>query len=119
MKKVSVKNLSLLGLVLMAASAVTAAVVPDKSDSKRVNNGTLRNFSATDAGADRDAVQNILSCIAIASGISCTATASNTTTGAFQDQSRLLVGEFYYQTLGNTSDTALVTGEQNSVLQQI
>lgn len=121
MKKVSVKNLSLLGLVLMAASAVTAAVVPDKSSGKRANNGTLRLFSATAAGADQDAPQAQLSCIPeIESVMSCTATASNTTTGAFLQSSRLQIGTLYYDTVGNTSQTNPNDGvDQNSVLEEI
>jgi hypothetical protein len=36
MQKLSIKNLSILGLVLTAASAVTAAVLPSKSEKKAV-----------------------------------------------------------------------------------
>ncbi|MCF6402115.1 hypothetical protein L3C95_04470 [Chitinophaga filiformis] len=117
MKKVSVKNLSLLGLVLMAASAVTAAVVPDKSNARRINNGSLRVASDTAAGADQDAPAAV-SCVADVDTLhSCTATAgSNTTTGFFPNQSLIQVGGFNYQTVGNTSQTAAQQGEQESVL---
>jgi hypothetical protein len=121
MKKVSVKNLSLLGLILTAASAVTAAVVPDKADGKRLNNGTLRAFSATNAGVDQDAAAAVISCLALSGAASCTVTVqSNTTTGFFANESRLLDGGFYYQTIGNTSQTGgPANGNQSSVLQII
>ncbi|OQP44586.1 hypothetical protein A4H97_09465 [Niastella yeongjuensis] len=49
MTKVSFKKLSVLGLVLMAASAVTAAVLPAKSkdaaDDNSANNATLKSNS--------------------------------------------------------------------------
>lgn len=54
MKKVSVRKLSVLGMVLMAASAVTAAVLPSKaSDVKRdgsANNATLISASGVTPG---------------------------------------------------------------------
>lgn len=61
MKKLSVKKLSLLGLVLVAASAVTAAVLPSKSDDNRiVDDGTHTNNSDS-AGA-----------VGAGNGVSCT-----------------------------------------------
>ncbi len=42
MGKTSKRTTSLLGLVLMAASAVTAAAMPGSPDNKIANNGTLR-----------------------------------------------------------------------------
>jgi len=121
MKKVSVKNLSLLGLVLMAASAVTAAVVPDKSNGRRPNNGTLRAFSATAAGLDQDAAQAVISCIPeVETIMSCTATnVTNTTTGGVA-QSASAIGGFNFITIGNTSQTNYNDMvDDNSVLQQI
>lgn len=41
MQKVSFKKLSILGLVLMAASAVTAAIIPAKSDDNKAPGFTL------------------------------------------------------------------------------
>lgn len=119
MEKISIKNFSLLALVLMAASAVTAAIVPDKANSKRVNNGTLRAFSATAGSVDQDAPQLVVSCLALPIAVSCTATNSCTTTAFFTVESCcLLIEGAYHQTIGNTSQTANLTGDQNSVLQQ-
>lgn len=62
MKKVSMKKLSILGLVLMGASAVTAAILPGKSSAFRAegnDNGTLK---AVADGATTDADR--LTCIA-------------------------------------------------------
>ena len=78
MQKVSLRKLSVLGLVLMAASAVTAAIVPSKSkDLKQVNsanNGLLRNASGAGTGGGVD------SCVNLA-GAQCHFTA-DTKTGA-------------------------------------
>lgn len=51
MQKVTLRKISILGLVLMAASAVTAAMVPSKADKKAINaaNGSLTENSATHA----------------------------------------------------------------------
>ena len=50
MQKLSIRKLSILGLVLMAASAVTASVIPGKSDKKEANKfaaGSLTEESVT------------------------------------------------------------------------
>jgi hypothetical protein len=107
MKKVSVKNLSLLGIVLTAASAVTAAVIPDNSDAKRAKNGELRLYSATAQGTDRDAPEAIVSCVQVSGAVVCTASASNTTTGVFDEQSLIQIGSIFYQTVGNTSQNGV------------
>ena len=100
MKGVSIKNLSLLGVVLMAASAVTAAVMPDKSDSKRAANGRL--FVQSNDGAGGPA--GINSCSAVSSGIvNCTATAGSATTSALDPSSSEIVGGLNRDTVGNTS----------------
>ncbi len=66
----------------MAASAVTAAVLPEKSEGKRVNNGTLRANSNTVGGPN-----GVVSCFDDVDTVdSCTATAS-ITTGSGQDDS--------------------------------
>ncbi|SDG48939.1 hypothetical protein [Chitinophaga filiformis] len=115
MKRVSVKNLSLLGLVLMAASAVTAAVMPDKSNNKRVNNGTLRAFSNGDS-----VNEDVISCVIVSGGgvNSCTVSGTATTAaGAQIDESRVQIGSLFYQTVGNTSQTGgPANGNQSSVL---
>lgn len=53
MQKISIRKLSILGLVLMAASAVTAAVMPFKTDKKviQANNGSLTFSSALNGAA--------------------------------------------------------------------
>lgn len=46
MQKLSIKKLSLLGIVLMGASALTAAILPSKKDDKseaKAANGILQN----------------------------------------------------------------------------
>lgn len=51
MQKVSVKKLSILGIVLMAASAVTAAIIPSKPDENvRFAAGSLTQNSAPGGG---------------------------------------------------------------------
>lgn len=67
MSKLSMRKLSVLGLVLMGASAVTAAIIPNKvkSDSPRVNNGALINSTNP----------SLKTCIAQDGANQCTATA--------------------------------------------
>jgi len=109
MKQISIKNLSLLGLALMATSSLIAAIIPDKSNNKRfTNSGTLRAFSATAAGPDRDTPEERISCInEIETIMSCTATGSNTTTGLTPPASDSVVriGSDYIFTINNTSQT--------------
>lgn len=52
MQKVSIQKFSLLGLVLMAASAVTAAILPSnsKNDKDFVANGSLTNSTTAAIG---------------------------------------------------------------------
>jgi hypothetical protein len=47
MKKVSIKNLSLLGLVLMGASALTAAILPKENAKKLYVEGDFLQVSAS------------------------------------------------------------------------
>ncbi|MCF6402117.1 hypothetical protein L3C95_04480 [Chitinophaga filiformis] len=116
MKKISIKNTSL-GLILIAASAVIAAVVPDTLSGKRVNSETLRAFGDTSSGADQDAGQPVISCWPeVEAVMSCTATAAtDTTTGFFAVKSSHPIGGFDYQTQGNTSLTAGQAGDQKSI----
>jgi hypothetical protein len=93
MQKVSLKKLSILGLVLLAASAVTAAI-SDNSDKKLSNNGVLQGSPDTDDGNT-----------CIGAGSQCTRTLS-ATTGA--DGDSYAGGQ---QTINNTSD-----GSNQSVL---
>lgn len=93
MTKVSLRKLSMLGLVLMAASAVTAAIVPSKSKAAKLenseDNGRLLNASGLGTGGGVD------SCVFASGAPTCHVTA-DTTTG---DNSSL-VGT---RTDGNTS----------------
>jgi hypothetical protein len=93
MTKVSLRKLSVLGLVLMAASAVTAAIVPSKAkDLKQVNsdnNGILRDASGAGTGGGVD------SCVNGDDNFDCHVTA-NTKTG--NESENLLT-----RTAGNTS----------------
>lgn len=52
MQKLSLRKFSILGLVLMAASAVTAAMIPDKSDKKTINlaPGSITDTSSINGG---------------------------------------------------------------------
>ncbi|SDG48912.1 hypothetical protein [Chitinophaga filiformis] len=108
MKKNYFTNLSILGLVLLVASAATTSIIPDKSNNKRANNGTLRPSDNEEE----------LTCIFVTGGgvNSCTVSITNTTPiGGFE--SLVKIGTFYYQTIGNTSITADVVGDQNSMLE--
>jgi hypothetical protein len=100
MRKVSIKNWSLLGLVLMAASAVTAAVLPNKSDRKITNNGTLRNNSGGNGAA------GVFSCIPHDTAVSCTANTATNSAASLDGDGK--------QTVNNTSRTTL--GVANSVV---
>jgi hypothetical protein len=71
MKNVSLRKLSLLGLVLMAASAVTAAILP-KNEPKKIGPGQLADSAAAGVSGQKTCVQN--------SDLNqCTFTASGTT----------------------------------------
>ncbi|WP_207514020.1 hypothetical protein [Longitalea luteola] len=79
MTKNSVKKLSVLGLVLVAASAVTAAIVPSKGNSDDVRfdqNGTLKQSSGGGA--------NNKTCVATQGtiGVACNVSAVTGTTAA-------------------------------------
>ena len=117
MKKISVKNLSLLGLVLMGASAVTAAVASDKSNTRRANNGTLR----INSGISADGLAAVVSCSPRSgSAFSCTATDATLTSVGTPDESLTVINGLNYQTIGNTSQTNPNDGiDQNSVLQRV
>lgn len=121
MQTKSTRKVTVLGLVLMAASAVTAAVLPSKhslkSSGEGDNNGTLRNYSGSAAGR-----ANVISCIPREfddfNSFSCTASndaigATNTTSPGRNDST---IGLIHLQTQGNTSQTKLVAGNQESIL---
>jgi hypothetical protein len=87
MQKVSIKKLSILGLVLMGASAVAAAVIPNKSDKKPFN--VQFGDSITEDSAPGDANADSWTCApdseANKSDDACTATSQlggSCTTGA-------------------------------------
>lgn len=98
MKKLSVKKLSILGLVLMAASAVTAAVLPTKNtDDKQVNSiddATLVSNSGLTPGAG-----GIRSCVP--DGVGDVVFSCNISTGSATGAASDLAGI----TVGNTSNS--------------
>lgn len=105
MGKVSFRKLSVLGLILMGASAVTAAILPDKADNKRIsnNNGTLRPESNSIGGPG-----GVFSCFDdVDTFDSCTATAEvfTTTTHGDEGNSYDTQGDDQVQTTRNTSQT--------------
>src|SRR5688572_2454943 len=115
MKKLAIKKLSVLGLVLMAVSAVTAAVLPNKSDLRHGNdNGTLRT------GIETDDASPLRTCVTNDNGGAavCTITAASAaaSTDAVAGGESTVSG---FQTQGNTSQTAGVAGNQQSVLIEV
>jgi hypothetical protein len=85
MQKISLKKISILGLVLMAASAVTAAMVPAKADKKVVAGEGSLTFSSDGEGLSESITCNPDSNFGNFSQGQCTASselnASATTTG--------------------------------------
>jgi hypothetical protein len=105
--KSSIKRISLLGLVLMAAAAATAAVLSGNTNGRRVNNGSIRLCSGSGWGPN-----GVPTCVDDVDTVdSCTATVSDTSEVG-QDESTIEG----LQTVGNTSQTAGQPGDQNSVL---
>ncbi|NML22968.1 hypothetical protein HHL16_18975 [Pseudoflavitalea sp. G-6-1-2] len=105
MEKKSVRRFSALGLVLLGASALTAAIVPSKpapEQANSLNNGTLRQFSGGDG-----AIANVFSCVTLIVAAHChkTVTAANvtgTTGGAITTVAINGLGQ-QVTTRGNTS----------------
>lgn len=103
MKSESIRKISVLGLVLMAASAVTAAILPDKSSNLRSPNGSLRQALETgDGNTCKPDVD---------SDITCTASITGTTLNP--DTTR---DEDLKQTQGNTSADADEPNDVSSVV---
>ncbi len=102
MEKKSLRKLSLLGLVLMAASAITAAIIPPKAveiQPDTADNATLRQLSCEGVGNPL-----IFSCCNINPvALSCHYTAGTRTSGAGIGTLIQTVGGHRYQTNGNTS----------------
>lgn len=69
MQKSSIRKISILGLVLMGASAVTAAILP-RNDSPKIFDGVLQDSTSSGGGQK--------SCVDIEGTDDCTLTASNT-----------------------------------------
>lgn len=105
MEKKSLRKLSLLGLVLMGASALTAAIVPSKAadiQGNSADNGTLRPFSADNGVGD----PLINSCVNVNPvNLSCHFTSGTLTSGAGIGTRIQTVGGHRYQTVGNTSNS--------------
>jgi len=100
MKNVSLRKISILGLVLMGASAVTAAILPNNSSAKieDADDGTLTKNIQSTTGTN-------VTCVADDTGVivSCNVSATITTgaVNSFVD----LDGNGTDQTEGNTSVT--------------
>jgi hypothetical protein len=126
MEKNTVRRFSLLGMVLMGASALTAAIVPSKeadNQTNSVNNGTLRQFSGGDG-----AVANVLSCVTIIVVANChkTVTGEGTLgTGTTNDDGDVITimqtssGNFYTTANQTSRSRSLVAGDTTSVLNRI
>jgi hypothetical protein len=102
MQKVSAKKLSVLGLVLMAASALTAAIVPNSSN-KILSDGTLKD--AVDP-ASNDGGNVVNTCIPRSGANSCNVTAgtkSSTAGEGVNGQSTVTVDVDKVQTANNTT----------------
>lgn len=101
MEKKTVRQFSLLGLVLMGASALTAAVVPSKAapvQGNSADNGKAVQFS------NDNAAQAVLSCVAVDDVFDCHITALSGTTGVGVLGTKVQsVGGRLYDTVGNTS----------------
>jgi len=75
MKKLSWQRISILGVVLMGASAVTAAVLPSKAASHDASGGSLT------AAGTKDGTVAVLSCTFTADAATpCTVTVGSATT---------------------------------------
>lgn len=62
MKKLSIRKLSILGFVLMAASAVTAAIMPAKSDKKDIKKNYAGSLTLISEIPDDVALPSSLTC---------------------------------------------------------
>lgn len=105
-------NLSLLGLMLLMVSAAVAAVLPYKSNDKRVHDGTLRVNSGL-GGVSLP--PNAWSCVTDDPDdtfFTCSKTNSKSTD---EGGTAIEIDGLLYQTAGNTS----VGANANSVLQRI
>jgi hypothetical protein len=115
MQKLSFKKMSVLGLVLMGASALTAAVIPSKEakEDHGDDNGRLFLDSATVNGPSLQ-----VSCAIASSPFQCTATNSFAATTTGRGLADSFVGALNTdQTVGNTSQTGDIGGLQTSVVQ--
>lgn len=82
MQKLSFRKISILGLVLMAASAVMAAVMPNKNDKNaKLVNGSLTIHSSVDNAGDASSITCEVTADISNANQACTDTAS-TGTGA-------------------------------------
>ena len=109
MEKKTVRQFSLLGLVLMGASALTAAVVPTKPAD--VREGSADNGRALQFSANNDAVQASLSCAVQAGTPDCHVTAGTLSTVAGGNGTFIVTDDGgQYQTEGNTSASRIGNG---------
>jgi len=100
MKNVSFKKISILGLVLMGASAVTAAMLPGKASVKveDADDGTLTNNLQSTTNTN-------LTCVADDTGVIVSCNVSATITTGVGNSFVDLDGNGTDQTEGNTSVT--------------
>ena len=91
------KKLSILGLVLMGASAVTAAILPSKAAAfdEGADNATLQNSTNGGQTCIPDLTNNFSCNVTVGAATTTTGAQGNSYTGELQDQ----------QTQGNTSIT--------------
>lgn len=112
MERKSIRQMSILGVVLMVASAVTAAVVPDKpadNQTNSLNDGKL----LINSGAGGSLGSPVVSCVAGASPFACHITSSGT--GAATVVITAQGGEYTTQNNTSLSRTG-VAGDTTSIL---
>ncbi|AXY75210.1 hypothetical protein D3H65_15000 [Paraflavitalea soli] len=107
MKKVSVRKFTVLGMVLMAASAVTAAVLPGRSNDLKQDNSADNATLRSQSGLGNDVNQNIVSCVADnTQNWSCHLSLAATLTNGNGSNNAGNV------TVGNTSQSTSATGHE-------
>lgn len=98
MQKVSIRKLSILGLVLMAASAVTAAIIPSKSDKKAIKFDAAGSLTFSTVVGDGDLLANR------SGSISC-----ELDTGAITAACNVTVATETSEALGDANSTSIST----------
>lgn len=111
----SIRNFSILGLLLLSVSAITAAIVPAQKNplqTNSLNNGTLRQFSGGDG-----AIVKVLSCVTAMVAANCHKTDLSGTTGDDNDTVQVNALGHVLTTRGNTSLSRVnIGGDTTSIL---